>query len=108
MNYQKWVKENASPKYNKQLALIGLIGEIGELADVIKKEVIYEDMSKFEEKYNMSAQDKIIDEAGDVLWQFINLLNQYDVSLEDIIEKNIEKLKKRHGSEKIRKDGGER
>lgn len=108
INYQDWVRENASPKYDKQLAIIGLVGEVGELADVVKKEAIYEDMSKFEDKYGMSVKDKIIDEAGDVFWQFINVLNQYGVTLEYVIEKNIEKLTERHGKNGLRKDGGKR
>lgn len=106
--YQKFVKEGSSSKYTKQLALIGLVGEVGELADVIKKESIYEDMSKFEEKYQMSVNDKIIDEAGDVFWQFINLIQQYDVSLEQIIYNNVNKLINRHNGNKVSCDGGKR
>lgn len=106
--YQKFVKEGSSPKYNNQLALIGLVGEVGELSDVIKKESIYEDMSKFEEKYGMSVSDKIIDEAGDVFWQFINLIQQYDVTLEQIINNNVNKLINRHNGNKVSSDGGNR
>lgn len=104
--YQKFVKEGASPKYDNKLAIIGLVGEVGELADVVKKETIYEDMSKFVEKYGMSVKDKIIDEAGDVLWQFVCLLNIYDVSLEEVMNKNYDKLMKRHGGIKVSRDGG--
>ena len=106
--YQKFVKEGSSPKYTKQLAVIGLVGEVGELSDVIKKESIYDDMSKFEEKYNMSVNDKIVDEAGDVFWQFINLIQQYEVSLEQIIDNNVDKLVKRHSGNKVSRDGGKR
>ena len=63
------MKEGASPKYTKELSLLGLMGEVGELADVVKKSNIYADMSKFEAKYGMSVEEKIADEAGDVLWQ---------------------------------------
>ena len=104
--YQKFVKEGASPKYDKPLSIIGLVGEVGELADVVKKEVIYEDMSKFEEKYGMSVKEKIIDEAGDVFWQYINLLNQYGISLSEIIEYNYNKLINRHNGVKTSKNGG--
>ena len=104
--YQNYVKEGASDKYDSLLSLAGLMGEVGEVADVIKKESIYEDMSKFIEKYGMSVKEKIIDEMGDVFWQYINLLNQYQVSIEDVINSNVEKLNKRHGGNKIAKDGG--
>jgi len=106
MNYQEYVRNGASNAYTKQLSIIGLVGEVGELADVIKKEAIYSDMSKFEAKYGMSVKDKIIDEAGDVLWQYVNLLNQYGVKLEDVMEMNMIKLNKRHGDRRIANDGG--
>ena len=99
--YQEYVRNGASDKYTKQLALLGLVGEVGEVADVI-----YEDMSKFIEKYGMSVEDKIIDECGDVLWQLILVMCKYEVNVEDVINKNVEKLNKRHGNQKITKDGG--
>lgn len=104
--YQEYVRNGASDKYTKQLALLGLVGEVGEVADVIKKETIYEDMSKFIEKYGMSVEDKIIDECGDVLWQLMLVMCKYEVNVEDVINKNVEKLNKRHGNQKIAKDGG--
>ena len=104
--YQEYVRNGASDKYTKELALLGLIGEVGEAADVVKKEAIYEDMSKFIEKYGMSVEDKIIDECGDVLWQLMLVLCKYNVSVEDVINKNVEKLNKRHGNQKVAKDGG--
>ena len=63
-------------------------------------------MSKFIEKYGMSVEDKIIDECGDVLWQLMLVLCKYNVSVEDVINKNVEKLNKRHGNQKVAKDGG--
>lgn len=104
--YQNYVKKGASDKYDSLLSLAGLVGEVGEVADVIKKESIYEDMSKFIEKYGMDVKDKIIDEMGDILWQYVNLLNQYNVNVEDVIDSNVNKLNKRHGNQKVAKDGG--
>ena len=105
--YQTYVKEGASEKYTKELAIIGLMGEIGELADVVKKEQIYQDMSKFEQKYGMPVYDKIIDEAGDVLWQLMLVLVKYDVNINKVIERNVKKLNSRHGgSGKTANDGG--
>ena len=104
--YQEYVRNGASDKYTKQLALLGLVGEVGEVADVIKKENIYEDMSKFVAKYGMSVEEKIIDECGDVLWQLMLVLCKYNVDVSDVINKNVEKLNKRHGDQKIAKDGG--
>ena len=106
--YQNFVKESASPKYDKQLSIIGLMGEVGELADVVKKEVIYDDMSQFIEKYGMSVKAKIIDEAGDVLWQFVNVLNMYGVELEDLFDANYIKLMSRHNGKGTANNGGKR
>ena len=106
--YETFVASSASPKYDKKLAIIGLMGEVGELADVVKKETIYEDMSKFEQKYGMSVRDKIIDEAGDCLWQLTLVLVKYGTTLNEVMDKNYEKLIKRHGGEGVAKDGGKR
>ena len=70
--YQEYVRNGASDKYTKELALIGLVGEVGEVADIVKKEAIYEDMSKFIEKYGMSVEDKIIDETGGFVFIIID------------------------------------
>ena len=107
-SYQAFVKKSASPRYDNKLAIIGLVGEVGELADVVKKEIIYNDMTRFEEKYGMSVRDKIVDEAGDVLWQLVLVLCKYDITISEVMNKNYEKLIKRHGGAKTAKDGGNR
>lgn len=104
--YQEFVENSASPRYDKDLAMIGLVGEVGELADVIKKEAIYEDMSRFEKKYGMTVEEKIIDEAGDVLWQLTLVLSKYGTNLQRVMDLNHEKLIRRHGGEKTSVDGG--
>ena len=106
-DYQNYVKEGASPNYTKKLAMLGLVGEVGEIADVIKKESIYSDMSKFEAKYGMSVEDKVKDEAGDVLWQYMLVISLYGLSIEDVIDYNVNKLNSRHGGAgKTALDGG--
>lgn len=104
--YEHFVRDSASPKYDKKLAIIGLIGEVGELADVVKKEAIYEDMSKFEEKYGMTVAEKIADEAGDVLWQFQLVLIKYGLDFQKVLDDNFEKLMRRHDGIKTATDGG--
>lgn len=99
-NYQEFVKKCASPAYTKELAALGLAGEVGELCDVIKKSAIYPAM--------ISSKSAIIDEAGDVLWQLVNLLNQYGIKLEEIMDYNVYKLTSRHKGERTAEDGGKR
>lgn len=106
-DYQDYVMDGASPNYDRRLAMLGLMGEVGELADVIKKEAIYNDMSKFESKYGMSVKDKIADEAGDVLWQYMLVISKYGLDINEVIEKNVAKLNARHdGPNKTAQDGG--
>lgn len=105
--YQQYVEEGANPIYTQQLALLGLVGEVGELSDVVKKQNIYSDMSRFEQKYGMTVKEKICDEAGDVLWQYMLVLCKYGLSIEDVIACNVEKLNKRHGGAgRTASDGG--
>ena len=105
--YQKYVKEGASPNYTKEISILGLMGEVGEVADVVKKNTIYSDMSKFEAKYGMSVKDKVKDEMGDILWQYMLVLNLYGLSIDDVINENVRKLNSRHGgSGKTAVDGG--
>lgn len=107
VEYQAYVDNGASFKYDKKLAIIGLMGEVGELSDVIKKEAIYDDMSKFVEKYGMSVDEKIADEIGDCLWQLVLVACKYDLNIEDVINKNVEKLNSRHkGFNKVNPNGG--
>lgn len=107
IDYQEYVRQGANPIYTPQLALLGLIGEVGELCDVIKKEHIYSDMSKFEAKYGMSVPEKVKDECGDCLWQLMLVLCKYDLKIEDVIEENVRKLNSRHGGAgKTATDGG--
>ena len=105
--YQEYVRQGANPVYTPQLALLGLVGEVGELCDVLKKEQIYADMSKFEAKYGMSVKDKIRDEAGDVLWRLMLVLCKYNLTIDDVVAENVRKLNSRHGGAgKTATDGG--
>lgn len=66
---------------------LGLTGEAGEVADIIKKHVFHgHDMDK----------DEIIKELGDVCWYVALLSYAIDIPLEDILQKNIDKLKRRY------------
>ena len=68
-------------------AVYGLNGESGEVIDLLKKH---------EFQGHELDRDKMIDEAGDVCWYIALLATALNVSLEEIMTKNIEKLKKRY------------
>ncbi|MFB5066505.1 MAG: nucleoside triphosphate pyrophosphohydrolase family protein [Candidatus Wallacebacter cryptica] len=74
---------------------MGLAGEAGEVCDYLKKVVFH--------GHELDAQ-KVEEELGDVLWYLANLADAVGLSLSEIAEKNIAKLRKRYpnGFEQVR------
>lgn len=66
---------------------MGLCGEAGEVIDLIKKWVF-----QGHELY----QDDVAEELGDVLWYVAILCEGIGLSMEKVMQKNIEKLKRRY------------
>ena len=71
-------------------AITGLTGEAGEVADVWKK-VKYMGL-----EYNAETKEKMIKELGDVCWYLMSAATALNIPLDEIIKRNIEKLKARH------------
>ena len=77
-------KENIGELINGAL---GLTGEAGEVSDMIKKHVFHgHELNK----------DEIIKELGNVCWYVALLSYAINVPLEDILQKNVDKLKRRY------------
>lgn len=89
--YQAFCKQAWSPAVqNNQLYFaVGLAGEVGEVCEEVKK--AYRDARQFD-------KEKLTNELGDVLWYLANIASNAGISLDTIIERNVEKLTKRHGS----------
>lgn len=66
---------------------LGLAGEAGEVADTIKKAVFHQ---------HGIDRDELIKELGDVLWYVAALCTKLDVPMSEVMERNIDKLKKRY------------
>ncbi|MEM1268425.1 MAG: nucleoside triphosphate pyrophosphohydrolase family protein [Bacteroidota bacterium] len=66
---------------------LGLAGEAGEVADLIKKGVFHQ---------HGVSRDTIRDELGDVLWYVAALCTNHGLTLEEVMEANVEKLKQRY------------
>lgn len=66
---------------------LGLVGEAGEVADEIKKAVYHG---------HGINKDRLCKELGDVCWYLATLSHYLNIPLEEVFEKNIEKLKKRY------------
>ena len=66
---------------------LGLAGEAGEAADHVKKVVFHQ---------HPLDHDRLVKELGDVLWYVAALCGYCGVPLETVIERNIEKLRRRY------------
>lgn len=89
--YQEIAMTTLNPELSKKDALInsvmGLCGEAGEAIDIVKK---------------WMAQGHELDKAhlakelGDIAWYLAEAATALDLSLEDVLKANIDKLKKRY------------
>lgn len=67
--------------------VMGVSGEVGEVIDMIKKHIYY---GKELDKHELE------EEIGDVMFYLTNLATAFNLSMENILEGNIEKLMKRY------------
>ncbi len=85
--------EGQSPEHNRMIArllhaVLGLMSEAGEIADALKKHIIY---GKALDEVN------VLEESGDLSWYQALLLRAVKRGMEESMEKNIAKLKARYG-----------
>lgn len=91
--YQDWVRENV---YGDDFGVPLLImsnafgGEAGELMNVIKK--VYRDDKGVVTK---ARKQDIISELGDNIWYIAAICNEIGVTLDEVIENNIQKINER-------------
>jgi NTP pyrophosphatase (non-canonical NTP hydrolase) len=68
-------------------AALGLTGESGEVADLIKKHLFHA---------TPLDQDALVKELGDCLWYLGAFATVLGLSLDDIAQRNIDKLRRRY------------
>lgn len=89
--YQKLAMTTLNPELSPRDVLInsvmGLCGESGEAIDLVKKHL---------HQGHPLDREGLIKELGDIAWYLAEAATALDVSLEEIMERNIEKLKKRY------------
>ncbi len=89
--YQALALRTMNPDISKKDMLInsmmGLCGESGEAIDLVKKHLFHN---------HELDKEKLVKELGDIAWYLAEAAQAIDVPLEEILEKNIEKLKKRY------------
>lgn len=66
---------------------LGLAGESGEVVDDIKKKYFHG---------RTIDPDHTIEELGDVMWYVANIATQLGVTLDEVIERNVDKLRVRY------------
>ena len=89
--YQKLAMTTLNPALNKRDVLInsvmGLCGESGEAIDIVKKWMA---------QGHVLDRERLAKELGDIAWYLAEAATALDLSLEEILQANIEKLKKRY------------
>lgn len=85
--------EGATPEHNRMVAqlihaFLGLSSEVGELADALKKHLIY---GKELDQINL------LEEGGDLEWYVALMLTAIKQTMTDCMERNIAKLRARYG-----------
>lgn len=89
--YQTLAMTTLNPELSKRDVLInsvmGLCGESGEAIDIVKKWMAHgHELDK----------DHLAKELGDIAWYLAEAATALDMDLEDILQANIDKLKKRY------------
>ena len=89
--YQELAMATLNPELNKKDVLInsvmGLCGESGEAIDIVKKWLAQgHDLDK----------ERLTKELGDIAWYLAEAATALDLPLEQILQANIDKLKKRY------------
>ena len=101
--YQKIARSTVvySKEYKVIYPALGLCGEAGEVAEKVKKTV------RGDSSLN-EVQGNIAMELGDVLWYISALADDLGVTLEEIAQANVEKLRSRKKRNMIGGSGDDR
>lgn len=89
--YQQLAMTTLNPALAKKDVLIngvmGLCGESGEAIDIVKKHLA---------QGHALDRDKLIKELGDIAWYLAETAFALDVPLEEVLQRNINKLRERY------------
>ena len=89
--YQKLAMTTLNPDLSKKDMLInavmGLCGESGEAIDIVKKHL---------HQGHELDKEKLQKELGDIAWYLAEAATALDMDLEDVLQANIEKLRRRY------------
>lgn len=82
---------------------LGLANEAGEVAGKVKK--IFRDHDGV---VSAEMREALKYELGDVLWYLAQICTELDLTLEEVAEANLDKLRSRQARNQIRGDGDQR
>ncbi|HSX33105.1 MAG TPA: nucleoside triphosphate pyrophosphohydrolase family protein [Candidatus Saccharimonadales bacterium] len=105
--YQKkalttWV-QHADPLMAKTILAMGVAGEAGEVIEKWKKIVAYKDG-----QLSPEDQQELGKELADVIWYIAVLAHSLDLSLDDLMTQNVDKLASRKARGVIKGSGDNR
>jgi NTP pyrophosphatase (non-canonical NTP hydrolase) len=86
-DYQKEAVRTASNKNKLEVFTMGLCGEAGEVAELVKKHLGHD---------QPLDREQMVKELGDVLWYLSNLADLQGINLDEIAQRNVEKLRLRY------------
>ncbi len=103
--YQAWTDKTAIYPKDAGLSytIIGLTSEVGEVAGKFKK-VIRDDGGILTEE----RKNQLIDELGDVFWYCARLAKELNISIEEVLQRNHDKLENRLARGTIKGSGDNR
>jgi len=89
--YQKLCKRTAREFSTKEKEImtwgLGIAGESGDVAGCIKKIISH---------HSPDHKEGLKENLGDTMWYIAMICNHFDWDLEEVLEENMEKLKKRY------------
>lgn len=84
---QRTANPNSTPSAKIENGILGMCGEAGECADILKK---------YLHQGHEFDREKLVRELGDVLWYIAETASGLGISLEDVAQINLEKLRARY------------
>ena len=94
---------NPDPDISKAILVLGITGEAGEVAEKWKKILAYNDGKVTDED-----KTEISKELGDVLWYIAVFAHDLGLSLEDVVQQNVQKLMSRKERQVLKGQGDNR
>lgn len=84
--YDKWIKDEYREARREQ-AIKEMVSEAGEVLGVV---------TKAHRKEHHIPRGRVLDELSDTLWGLVGVMNEFDISWEEITQYNIKKLTERN------------